>query len=229
MSGPPPSAAPPGSAPREHVIALEPSRGWGRRRGGEGELRIGALGATFVHTGMLHGPLQLPLGTLQLGAVEPGPARPSGETGRFPVLKRLSATAVVPRQEGLEGWLWTSTGGSRLTTLGNEQDAPNAVLLFTKPLGGEAVACFVPEVAEEIAARSALGAPAVYGLLLRVVDHLLAERVFRQFGLLKPITDREVPPTLRRSLPGDRSADPTLAGVAAPRASALSAPPPGMG
>jgi hypothetical protein len=230
MSLPPPSSAPPGSGSREHTIALEPSRSWGRRRGGEGSIKLSPLGAVISHTGLLHEPLRLPLGTLQLGLVEPGPAKIGGQAGRFPVLKRLSPTAVVPRQEGIEGWLWTSTGGSGLTQFGHEDDAPNAALVFTKPLGGDIVASFVPDAAEEIAARSALGAPAIYGLLFRVVDHLLAERVFRQYGLLRPLTDREVPPTLRRSLPTDRSADPTL-GVAAgaPRESAISVAPPGMG
>ena len=49
-------------------------------------------------------PLRLPLGTLQLGLVEFG----SGGDGRFPILKRLSASQVVPRERGVEGWLWTS-------------------------------------------------------------------------------------------------------------------------
>ncbi len=128
--------------------------------------------------------------------------RAGGLTGRFPVLKRLSATAVVPREQGIEGWLWTSLGGSGLTVLGDPEDAPNAALLFTKPLGEDAIAAaFAPDAAAEIAARSPLGAPAVYGLLFRVADTSMAETVFRQYGLLRPLTDREVPPTLRRSLP----------------------------
>ena len=68
-------------------------------------------------------------------------------SGRFPILKRLSATAVIPREQGIEGWLWTSLGGSALTVLGDPEDAPNAALLFTKPLGDDAVACFEPEIA----------------------------------------------------------------------------------
>jgi hypothetical protein len=228
MSAPPPSSAPPGSGPREHVIALEPSRSWGRRRGGEGYVKLSPLGATIQHTGMLRDALTMPLGMLGLGLVEPGPAKAGAQAGRFPVLKRLSATAVVPRQEGIEGWLWTSISGSRLTMIGHEDDAPNAALLFTKPLGAEAMYTFAPEVAEEIAARSPLGNPAVYGLLFRVQDHLRAEQVFRQYGLLKPLTDREVPPTLRRSLPNDRSSTVIVTGDNA-RASVLSVAPPGMG
>ena len=146
-------------------------------------------------------PLRLPLGTLQLGLVEFG----SGGDGRFPVLKRLSASQVVPRERGVEGWLWTSGGGSALTVLG-ERDAPNAALLFTRPLGTAAVACFEPDAAREIAARSPLGAAAIHGLLFRVHDPVEAETVFRRFGLVRPLTDREVPPTLRRSLPTDRQA-----------------------
>jgi hypothetical protein len=226
MSLPPPSSAPPGGGTRERVIALEGRR---RRRGGEDLLRLSALGAVLEHERALTAPLRLPLGTLRLGLVERGGARPSGAEGRFPVLRRLSATAVLPREEGVEGWLWTSTGGSALTVLGDPDEAPNAALLFTKPLGEEAIGrAFQPGMLAEIAARSPLGAPAVYGLLLRVADVTQAEATFRQFSLLRPLTDREVPPTLRRSLPTDRSADVRVA-VADPRAAAGSVAPPGLG
>jgi hypothetical protein len=228
MSLPPPSSAPPSSAAREHVIALEPSRSWGRRRGGEGFVKLSPLGATIQHTGMLREALQVPLGVLQMGLIDLGPAHVSGEVGRFPVLKRLSATAVVPRHEGIEGWLWTSAGGSALTTLGDEDDAPNAAILFTKPLGGEVIDAFAPDVAAEIAQRSPLGAPAVSGLLFRVAEPSRADIAFRQYALLRPLTDREVPPTMRRSLPTDRSADPVLR-VGVDARAATSVAPPGMG
>jgi hypothetical protein len=202
------SLPPPSTAQREYVLDLEAPRSWGRRRGGSDQLRLSAMGATISFERALRTPLRVPLGTLQLGLVDPGPARADGMAGRFAILKRLSATAVVPREQGIEGWLWTSLGGSALTVLGDPEDAPNAALLFTKPL--DDVECFEPEIAQEIAARSPLGAPAVYGLLFRVTDTGKAENTFRQFGLLKPVTDREVPPTLRRSLPNDRPADPLL-------------------
>jgi len=225
MSLPPPSTS---TGLREYVVELEAGRSWGRRKAGTDLLRLSAMGASISHERALHTTLRLPLGTLQLGLVDPGPARPGGMAGRFPILKRLSATAVVPREQGIEGWLWTSLNGSALTVLGDAEDAPNAALLFTKPLGDDAVECFVPEMAEEIAARSPLGAPAIYGLLFRVAEPSKAETVFRQFGLLRPLTDREVAPTLRRSLPTDRSPDPGL--VADPQArAATSVAPPGMG
>jgi hypothetical protein len=220
MSLPPPTSAPPSAALRESVLAFE-----SRWRRGDGAVRLSALGATIEHDGTLHEPLRLPLGTLQLGLVDPGSARPGKLAGRFAILKRLSANAVIPREEGLEGWLWTSLGGSALTVLGDEDDAPNAALLFTKPLGEDAVACFEDDAAAEIAARSPLGAPAVYGLLFRVADTILAETTFRRFGLLRPLTDREVPPTLRRSLPTDRSADPIVRAADDARV-ATSVPPP---
>jgi hypothetical protein len=132
---------------------------------------------------------------------------------------------VVPREHGIEGWLWTSEGGSALTVLGDAEHAPNAALLFTKPLGEDAVACFEPGAAAEIAARSPLGAPAIYGLLFRVADTQKAENTFRSFGLLRPLTDREVPPTLRRSLPTDRSADPLIGHREDARAATSVAPP----
>jgi hypothetical protein len=224
MSVPPPTTAP---HTREYTITLEASRSWRRRRGGEDLLRLSPLGAVLEHDRALREPLTLPLGTLQLGLVDRGPARAGDIEGRFPVLKRLTATAVVPREEGLEGWLWTRQSGSALTLLCDADVAPNAALLFTKPLGEDVVRAFELQVAEEIAARSPLGAPAIYGFLLRVTDATLAENVFRRFGLLRPLTDREVPPTLRRHLPTDRSANPALQ-LGEDRRAATSVAPPGM-
>jgi hypothetical protein len=226
MSLPPPTNA---TGLRDYVLELEAGKSWGRRRGGADVLRLSAMGAAISHERALHTTLRLPLGTLQLGLVDPGPAHPGGMTGRFPILKRLSATSVIPREQGIEGWLWTSLNGSGLTVLGDPEDAPNAALLFTKPLGDDAIECFVPEVAEEIAARSPLGAPAVYGLLFRVTDTSKAETVFRQFGLLRPLTDREVPPTLRRALPTDRPADPALQPTGEDVRASTSVAPPGLG
>ena len=217
------SLPPPSSAQREYVLDLEPPR---RRPGAPDQLRLTAIGATISFAGTLRTPLRVPLGMLQLGLVDPGSARTSGMTGRFAILKRLSATAVVPREQGLEGWLWTSLGGSALTVLGDPDDAPNAALLFTKPL--DDVECFEPEAAQDIAARSPLGEPAVYGLLFRVLDTAKAETTFRQFGLLRPLTDREVPPTLRRSLPTDRPADPLLHVAEEDARAATSVAPPGL-
>lgn len=228
MSVPPPTAsiAPPGTGNplREFSIALEAERAW-KRRAVEDVLRLSPLGAVLEHGRMLREPLQLPLGTLQIGLVEGGS---DGARGRFPILRRLGATSVVPREHGIEGWLWTRPGGSAMTMLSDPEVAPNAALLFTKPLGEELIAAFAPASLEKIAARSPLGAPAVHGLLFRVADRSKAETVFRQFGLLRPLTDREVPPTLRRSLPEDRPADPALLGADEARA-ATSVAPPGMG
>jgi len=225
MSLPPPSTS---TGLRDYVIELEASKSWGRK-GALDVLRLSAMGASITHDRALQTALRVPLGTLQLGLVDPGPAQPGGMSGRFPILKRLSATAVVPREQGIEGWLWTSLGGSALTVLGDPEDAPNAALLFTKPLGDDAVECFVPEMAQEIAARSPLGAPAIYGLLFRVTDPSKAETVFRQFGLLRPLTDREVPPTLRRTLPTDRPADPSFAVSGDDPRASTSVAPPGLG
>jgi hypothetical protein len=183
------------------------------------------MGATITLESALHTPLRLALGTLQLGVVEFG----SGVEGRFPVLRRLSPNVVAPRDSGVAGWLWTRSGGSALTVLGESADPPNAALLFTKPLGAAAVACFEPEAAREIAARSPLGAAAIHGLLFRVTDPVEAETVFRRFGLLRPLTDREVPPTLRRSLPTDRPAGAAQRGSADDARAASSVPPPGLG
>ncbi len=221
------SLPPPTTGQREYVLELEASKSWGRRGRSLDVLRLSAMGAVISFDGTLRTPLRVPLGTLQLGLVDAGGARTSGMAGRFPILKRLSATAVVPREQGIEGWLWTSLGGSAMTVLGDPEDAPNAALLFTKPLAD--VECFEPAVAQEIAARSPLGAPAVYGLLFRVADTTKAESTFRQFGLLRPVTDREIPPTLRRALPTDRPADPVFHASGESARAATSVAPPGLG
>jgi len=229
MSVPPPSSsfAPPGAgggALREFVIPLEAESAWKRRRAGSDVLRVSALGATLEHDRMLREPLKLALGMLQIGIVELGS---DDAKSRFPILRRLSATAIVPREHGVEGWLWTRAGGSALTFVGDHDAAPNAALLFTKPLAEEHLRSFAPDALEDIAARSPLGSPAVHGLLLRVTDTTRAEATFRQFGILRPLTDREVAPTLRRSMPTDRSPDPHL-GVDPLARAATSVAPPGM-
>jgi hypothetical protein len=223
-SVPPPSGEASGDALREFVMPLEGERRGVLGRVGEHLLRLSALGAILVYDRMLQQPLRLPLGTLQLGLVELG-----GAEGRFPILRRLSDTAVIPREQGVEGWLWTRSGGSAMTMLGDEDAEPNAALLFTKPLAEElVVASFRPEALEALVARSPLGVPTVHGFLFRTLEPSRAEVIFRQFGLLRPLTDREVAPTLRRSLPTDRSADPVLQAAEDPRA-ATSVAPPGLG
>ena len=95
--------------------------------------------------------------------------------------------------------------------LGDEDAAPTGALLFTKPLGPEQLKeAMTPEALEALVARSPLGVPAVPGFLFRVAEPANAETAFRAYGLLRPLTDREVPPTMRRSLPTDKSADPTI-------------------
>src|SRR5215217_7643411 len=157
MSVPPPTTSP---GIREYTIALEASRSWRRRRTGEDALRLSSLGAVLEHDRALQASLTLSLGTLQFGLVDRGPARAGALEGRFPILKRLTATAVVPREHGVEGWLWTRAGGSAMTFVGDHDKAPNAALLFTKPLGEDHLRSFAPEAIEEIAARSPLGSPA---------------------------------------------------------------------
>jgi hypothetical protein len=226
-TSPTPPAAPP--AP-EVTIALEESRGWRKPRSSEADrLSLGVRALTIEHGRVMQAPLELPLGLIKIATIDPGPAKASGQLGRFPVLHRMSATSVIPRQEGIEGWLWTSTGGTGLTNLGDDDEAPNVALVFTKPLSDLSIReAFDPEFVTALAARSPLGVPAVHGLLFRVADSLQAERAFARFGFERPLTDREVPPALRRSLPTDRSADPVLRLGTDERAAARSIAPPGF-
>jgi hypothetical protein len=216
MSSAPPSGA---GAGRTLTIQFES----GRRLAPDG-LRLNPAGATLEVDGLLRSPLRLTLGQLQIGIIDRGPAKVRGATGRFPVLRRLSATAVLPREQGIEGWLWTSTGGSALTLIGD--GAPTGALLFTKPLSADQLReAMEPKALEALAAHSPLGVPTVLGVLFRVAEPAQAETAFRQYGLLRPLTDREVPPTMRRSLPTDRPADPTIGSSGQPSTSVA---PPGF-
>ena len=215
------SSAPPSGAGAGRTLTIEFESG---RKSAPDALRLSPAGATLEIDGMLRAPLRLTLGQLQIGLVDRGPAKVRGEAGRFPVLKRLSATAVVPREQGIEGWLWTSTGGSAFTLIGD--GAPTGALLFTKPIGPEQLEeAMEPKALAALVARSPLGVPTIPGVLFRAAQPSAAEAAFRQYGLLRPLTDREVPPTMRRSLPTDRSADPTIVPEGKP---STSVPPPGF-
>src|SRR6476469_6643109 len=128
-SAPPPPGA---GAARSVTVAFESGR-----RMAPDALRLSPNGATLEVDSILREPLKLTLGQLHLARVDRGPAKVRGQAGRFPVLRRLSATAVVPREQGIEGWLWTSIGGSALTNVSADDAAPTGALLFTKPLGAD--------------------------------------------------------------------------------------------
>ena len=90
--------------------------------------------------------------------------------------------------------MWTGRGGSALPALGDEDDAPNGLLLFAKPLAGDVVArAFAPDWVRALADRSPLGDPVVAGLLLRLAD---------------PAAGRARLPRGRAAAPGDRPRDP---------------------
>jgi hypothetical protein len=231
-SAPPPQpVAPPepeGPAParHEHLLELEAGgKGWKRRRAVD-FLKISPSGMELHHDGMLREPLILPLGAIAVAAAEPGSARALPNEGRFPILRRIAGTKIVPREEGVEGWLWTANGGSAFLSLCEDDEAPNVALVFAHPLGEDIVnRTFEAACVATVAARSPLGKPAVYGLLMRVSDQLHATNTFRKFNIANPLTDKEVPPTLRRALPTDVSADPTVRFNNDARASHSVAPP----
>src|SRR3954467_5543606 len=121
-SAPPPPSA---GAGRSVTVAFESGR-----RMAPDALRLSPNGATLEVDSILNEPLKLTLGQLHLAQVDRGPAKVRGQAGRFPVLKRLSAPPVPPREEGIEGWLWTSVAGSALTNVGPDDEAPTGALLF---------------------------------------------------------------------------------------------------
>jgi hypothetical protein len=222
----PPEPEGPVPARHEHLLELEAGgKAWKRRRAVD-YLKISPAGMELHHGGMLRVPLILPLGAIAVAEAEQGSARPLPNEGRFPILRRIAGTKVVPREEGVEGWLWTTSGGSAFLSLCDDDEAPNVALVFTHPLGEDLLnRTFQPESVATVAARSPLGSPAVYGLLMRVTDVLHAQNTFRKFNIANPLTDKEVPPTLRRALPTDVSADPTVRFNNDARASHSVAPP----
>lgn len=236
MSVPPPSSPPPSGTPAprpprpELVLALEQPRARRRPRPGEGDhVRLSAGGLSIRHGRVLRAPLELPLGAVKVAIVDPGPAKASGQCGRFAILRRLGPSAVIPRSEGIEGWLWTSTGGTALANLGEDDEAPNVALVFTKPLDEQLLRTALdPGFATALAARSPFGSPTVLGLLFRVADTPAAEQGFRRWGFEAVLTDKEVPPTLRRHLPTDRPADPVVHGGPGDARAGTSVAPPGM-
>jgi len=226
-------SVPPPSSPStpELVLPLAAPSSWREPRSREGDrLRLSASGVSIMHRRVMRAPLELALGAVKVATVDAGPAAVTGQCGRFAVLRRLSSTTVIPRRHGIEGWLWTSTGGTALTNLGEAGEAPNVALVFAKPLDETKLRdAFDPDFVTALAARSPLGSPTVLGVLFRVADTLAAEQGFRRWGFQSVLTDREVPPTLRRHLPTDRPADPVVRGGSDDARAATSVAPPGMG
>jgi hypothetical protein len=108
-----------------------------------------------MHPGVLQTPLVIAAGSWPcLGASRQRGY--GGEEGRFPILRRMSPTAVVPQSEGVEGWLWTMTAGSALPMLG--EGPPNLALVFVKPLEESVVMdAFQPAFLAALAQRSRSG------------------------------------------------------------------------
>lgn len=224
MSVPPPSST---------TVVAELSAGGGVKRllgGRKGDHRITLTPQEIVveHAGMLRAPLRFAPGSVVVATVDPGPAslgRDAGR-GRFAILHRMAADRIVPREEGIEGWLWTTTEGSAYTVL--TDDAPNLAFVFSPPVASERLEeAFQPVMLEELAKRSPLGQPSLFGLLLRVEDALPFQSALDRYGLLREVTDREIPPTQRRHLPDDKPANPSIETAQSDRAKS-SVPPPGM-
>jgi hypothetical protein len=227
-SAPPPGAPSPGSGQRELVFDLASPAGFKKLLGGRGRSQLVLTPGEIVveHAESLRAPLRFAPGSVAVADTDPGGASvPKGQAaGRFPILHRLGPSQIVPRELGIMGWLWTSTDGSAFTVLGD--DAPNLVLLFSPPLAGTVVeGAFEPTVLEDLAKRAPLGEPALFGLLMRVERVDPVRRALERYSLLRPLTDREVPPVQRRHLPDDKPANPAIA--TGPRNAEGSVPPPG--
>ena len=232
-SGPPPEIDAQRPASRPAVFELEPPSGGFKRllggRKGPMTLSLSPVEIVVEHAHYLQAPLRFAPGAVTVASIDPGPAQLAKgmDVGRFPILHRLATGKVIPRSEGIEGWAWTSREGSALATLTGD-DAPNLAFLFTPPLGGDGIVeAFEPHALAELAKRTPLGEPALFGLLLRVADVEDARPQLERLGLLGVISDREIPPAQRRHLPGDKPANPQISGVEI-AGSESSKPPPGF-
>jgi hypothetical protein len=215
------------------VLELEPPSGGFKRllSGRKGPMRLSLTPAEIVveHYHYLKAPLRFAPGAVAVAMLDAGPAQVSRDAraGRFPVLHKLASGTVIPREEGIEGWLWTAREASALTSLTGD-DAPNLAFLFVPPLGGHPVIeAFEATALEELEKRSPLGEPALFGLLLRVAAGDAVRPHLDRLGLLGVVTDREIPPTQRRHLPDDKPANPGVSGVEI-SGTESSKPPPGF-
>jgi hypothetical protein len=228
----PPVEAEPARRPPT-VAELEAPGGLKRLLGARGANRISISGADILieHSTKLRAPLRIPPALVSVAAVDPGPASPArGDAiGRFPILRRIGPGRLIPREEGIEGWLWTSSGGSAFTVIGDEDVAPNLAFVFSTPLQGENVEeALEPKFLEELAKRSPLGEPALFGVMVRLAMVEPVRIALNRLGLLNDLTDREIAPAQRRHLPTDRPADPSV-GFSDERRARSSVPPPGLG
>src|SRR5687767_7041018 len=160
---PDPSSSPTESGWAGALFDLAAPGGWKNRlaaRKGPHHVLVTADRIVIEHAMRLRAPLEIAPGGVSVAALDPGPEKVDGPAGRFPILRRLSPTAVVPREHGIEGWVWTSTGGSAMTQLGDEDEVPNVALIFLAPLEAAVVEqTFEPEFLGELAKRSPLGSP----------------------------------------------------------------------
>lgn len=185
-----------------------------------------------VEHGMLQAPLRFAPGSVSVATVDPGPANlgkspPHPPRGRFPILHRIAVGRVVPREEGIEGWLWTNLEGSAFTVL-TEDEAPTVAFIFSPPVAAEQLeGVFPQEMLIEVAKRTPLGQPALFGLLLRTEATTELARGFERYGFRTELTDREVPPVQRRHLADDKPANPAIGATDRDRAK-TSMPPPGI-
>lgn len=200
-----------GATPRgEHALTLTPSE-------------------VVIEHGSLLSPLRFAPGSVAVATVDHGPPQLGKDTprGRFPVLHRLAKDRVVPREEGIDGWLWTNVEASSFLVLGG--DAPNVAFVFSPPVAAERLeGSLTPDMFAEVAKRSPLGQPALFGLLLRTEDHMGLAAAFERYGFRTVLSDREVPPTQRRHLPDDKPANPAV-DLGQRDRSQTSVAPPGMG
>jgi hypothetical protein len=220
------SAPPPGSAGKAPMVFELAAPGGLKRllggRKGEHRLTLTPQRISVEYAEALQAPLSFAPGAVAVAAVDPGDA---GRASAFAILHRLGPSQVVPRSEGIEGWLWTSRDGSAFHQLG--EGAPNLALLFSPPLDRAIVeAAFQPGELDALAKRTPLGEPALFGLLLRVERTDAARDALERLNLLGQVTDREVPPTQRRHLPDDKPANPQATGARMTSGSG-SVPPPG--
>ena len=144
-SAPPPSSSAP--AAREFLASSSSGgrRRWRRRRAVEGAAALQRHGAVLECDAMLRAPLRLVARPAPARRDRPRPGPHGRQAGRFPILRRLGPDGVRPARGGRRGLAVDQPPAApALTIVGDEEEAPNAALLFTKPLGEDIVTRVLP-------------------------------------------------------------------------------------
>ena len=175
-------------------------------------------GMELHHGGVLRHPLTMPLGAIALAAHRVRPGAPDGRRGSLPRPAPHQLHAVVPREQGVEGWLWTAARRLRVPArCATRTRRPTS--RSCSPIRSARTPSTAASPGVRAGARRPLGARQPGRL--RPADarpRRAAGGAHLHASSASPSRSptRRSPPTLRRALPTDVSADPTVRSRTAP-------------